>query len=160
MLLNLQVKVNDLADFRNVKRRMTMIYDSCDFVLIEDYAHHPKELKSSLALLREKYSDFNLTIVFQIHRAARMTKYFADFEEVLSEMADKVVLSRIFEAWVSDKSAYNPQLLAEKLPNGEYLEDFRDIVSYINNLKNRGNKQLVAIIGAGDIHNIIGELEL
>ena len=89
-----------------------------------------------------------------------MTKYFADFEKVLSEMADKVILSRIFEAWVSDTSSYSPQLLAERLPNGEYMENFGDIITYINSLQGKSQKQLVAIIGAGDIHKIIGELKL
>ncbi len=159
-LLNLNVQVDDLSDFINVKRRMTMIYESCNFVFIEDYAHHPKELKSSLSLLREKYPDYQLHAIFQVHRAARMTKYFEDFAEILGSMADKVILSRIFEAWVSGQSYQSPQLLADRLPNGEYMENFSDIVNYIEKISKSNQKELVAIIGAGDIHQIIKEVKL
>ena len=159
-LLSLPVKVDDLSDFVNVKRRMTTICEKDNFIVIEDYAHHPKELKSALDLLREKYPNYNLTVIFQIHRAARMTKYFSDFAEILSQNADEVILSRIFEAWVSDTSDYSPKILAEKIPNGKYIEDFSEIVKQVKAITMRSSKQLIAVIGAGDIHKIIGDLEL
>lgn len=158
--LGMEVKTEDLADFCNVKRRMTTICKKENFVLLEDYAHHPKELQSSLELLREKYADYRLTVIFQVHRVARMNKYFNDFAEILGKMADRVILSRIFEAWVSGESNYTPQNLADKLANGSYMEDFEDIKKEIMQISESSTKELVAIIGAGDIHNIIAELKL
>ena len=46
------------------------------------------------------------------------------------------------------------------IPNGKYIEDFAEIVKLVKAISTRSGKQLIAVIGAGDIHKIIGELEL
>lgn len=154
-VLGYQFKPDDLADFVNVKRRMSLIREQNNFILIEDYAHHPKELKSSLEYLRLNYPQYKLKVIFQVHRAARLSLYFDKFIEILNHYADEVIISKIFDAWLSDSSIYTPNALAERLNNGVYIEDFIEISQVVKKNLNADEKTLVAVIGAGDIQQVV-----
>ena len=148
--------VKALQSFPGVERRMTVRYRDNSTVLIEDYAHHPTEVKAVLSSLRQKYSDYSLKVLFQPHRYARLAKYINEFAEVLRS-ADKVIVIPVFAAWVED-GAVNGGTLAERIGSkAVYTEDNEDAVSEL--IKDSdGRKEIIAVLGAGDVDMMIPAL--
>jgi len=86
-----------VADFKGVKRRFEYIIKTPELIFIDDYAHHPVEIKCLLESVRSLYPDKKITIIFQPHLYSR-TRDFADgFVESLN-LADEVILIDIFPA--------------------------------------------------------------
>ena len=65
-----------LRTFPGIGRRMVTKYSSNDLIIVEDYAHHPTEVASSIEFLRSKYPNYTLKILFQPHRFARLEEFF------------------------------------------------------------------------------------
>lgn len=142
-----------LADFKGVDRRMKMHCCDENKILLEDYAHHPAELASSLNYLHEMFKEHRLHIIFQPHRYARLKKYFDDFISVLNEKADKVYVVPVFAAWNESGSPDSPALAAA-LHNGEFL-DWDDTAKLASVWQSDADKVLTAVIGAGDVEKLI-----
>ena len=147
-----------LFTFPGVERRMSMRFDNGTFRLIEDYAHHPTELKASLDALKETNPGRRLVVIFQPHRFARLKQYFGEFVEILSQQSDLVLIPPVFAAW-TDKSELDSHALAEQIGNkaialdGDWCEIARKTVDQIQ------QGDLIAVIGAGDVIEIIPPLE-
>ena len=86
-----------LARFEGVKRRMEVYINTPTQVYIDDYAHHPEELRATIESLRGIYPGRRLTAVFQPHLYTRTRDFAAEFSKVLS-LADKVILLPIYPA--------------------------------------------------------------
>lgn len=86
-----------LACFRGVKRRFETIYRTDRLHWIDDYAHHPEELRALLGGIRDLYPTYYLTLVFQPHLYTRTRDLASDFGEVLS-IADESYLLPIYPA--------------------------------------------------------------
>lgn len=142
-----------LQEFPGVSRRMTRHFQTDDTIVIEDYAHHPTELECALDLIRQQYPDWHLRVVFQPHRYARLEKYFEQFAEQLRK-ADSVYITPVFAAWV-ETGLSNSKQLAEKIgTSAAYLEgDWQSQARQV--IANRPKSMVTAIIGAGDIDQII-----
>lgn len=89
--------VEALASFEGVKRRMEVYLSTPTQVYVDDYAHHPEELRATIMSLREIYPGRRLTAIFQPHLYTRTRDFAAGFSEVLS-LADKVILLPIYPA--------------------------------------------------------------
>lgn len=152
--LGFEVAPSLLADFKGVDRRMTVHAQNEKYILLEDYAHHPTELESSLAYMKELYPEYRLHVIFQPHRYARLKKYFADFVRILSSQADKCFIVPVFAAW-NESGTPTAEDLAAALPNGEFLQ-FSDTVKLHSVWNSADNeKVLTAVIGAGDVEKLI-----
>ena len=92
--------INALQSFPGVKRRFTKWLATPDNakVVIEDYAHHPTELKAVMSALRREYPEHCLNVIFQPHRFERVRRYGREFSRVLED-ADNVTVVRPFAAW-------------------------------------------------------------
>lgn len=86
-----------MASFMGPKRRFEFWLREADKVVIDDYAHHPDELRSSIRSVRALYPDRRLTVAFQPHLYTRTRDFAPQFAEVLSE-ADSVLLLDIYPA--------------------------------------------------------------
>ena len=82
--------VEALSRFPGVERRMTLRCESNSVRVIEDYAHHPTELRAALQALREMNPNRRLFVIFQPHRYARLERYFKEFAAVLEQGADRI----------------------------------------------------------------------
>ncbi|QHS54195.1 UDP-N-acetylmuramate--L-alanine ligase [Mucilaginibacter sp. 14171R-50] len=86
-----------LGSFKGVKRRFEYIVKNADHIYIDDYAHHPEELRAAISSVKRLYPDKKLTVIFQPHLFTR-TRDFADgFAEVL-DMADELLMLDIYPA--------------------------------------------------------------
>lgn len=78
--------------FPGIARRQTVLHDSPQLTVYEDYAHHPTEIRLLLKELRSLHPDNRLVVVFQSHRYTRTRQFRAEFAEVLEEVDDLFLL--------------------------------------------------------------------
>lgn len=155
-LLTREAALAAAASFPGVARRMELHGSNGDFILYEDYAHHPTELAESLQSFRRLFPDRKLKVVFQPHRYARLERYFRDFTQVLQQ-TDKVFIAPVFAAWTAS-GKMNSRQLAEAvgtqaiLLSGDWPEMARQVCADVR----KGD--MIAVVGAGDVQEIIKPL--
>ena len=143
-----------LRAFGGADRRFQ--YKGCvdGVTIIDDYAHHPTEIRATLTAAKN-YPHKRLVLAFQPHTYSRTKAFLDDFAEVLS-MADMVVLADIYAA--REKNTYgvsSKDILAklkEKGTDCHYFPSFEEIEKFL--LKNCMNGDLLITMGAGDIVNV------
>ncbi len=144
-----------IESYIGVKRRFDVQVSNINNVYIDDYAHHPEELKAFITSVREIYPDKKITGVFQPHLFTR-TRDFADgFGEALS-LLDELILLEIYPArelpipGISSKTLLNKvQILNKKICSKEQL---LEII--------KCNKpELLVTMGAGDIDQLVEPLK-
>ena len=86
-----------LASFGGVKRRFDFYINTPQRIYMDDYAHHPNELKAAITSFREMFPGRRLTVVFQPHLYTRTRDFCREFAEVLS-LSDEVLLLPIYPA--------------------------------------------------------------
>jgi UDP-N-acetylmuramate--alanine ligase len=142
--------------FPGIERRMSLRFKKDDFALIEDYAHHPTEVSASISALRERFPGYYLRVVFQPHRYARLEKY---IDQLACELrkADEVVIVPVFAAWTEKGKVSSEDLVSKIGGNAKFADS--DWQSLAKNLSSSiRKKEVLAIIGAGDIDELVKEL--
>ena len=117
-------KINELlARFHNAKRRFA-IENIKDNVMIDDYAHHPTEIKVTLEAARQKYPDKELVAIFKPNTYSRTEKFYKEFAEALN-IADKVYLTEIDcnREKSEDYGNVTSKEIFDLLNNGEMISD-------------------------------------
>ena len=140
--------VKFLKNFKGVHRRFEILGKFGDIVVADDFAHHPTEIKATLA--SAKSMGFKrVWAVFQPHTYSRTFMFLDDFAEALS-IADKVVLSEILP--VRETNVYNiySEDLAEKIDGSVCFKTFEEITDYIANKAKEGD--LVLTMGGGNVY--------
>ena len=140
-----------VRSYRGVKRRFEHIFQQGSVSYIDDYAHHPEEIRSFLSALRELYPGKKITAIFQPHLFTR-TRDFADgFAESL-ELADEVILIPIYPARELPIEGVNSDLILKKMTevNVQLLAK-EDVVEYVE----ENDFEVLATIGAGDIDQLV-----
>jgi UDP-N-acetylmuramate--alanine ligase len=121
---------------------------------VDDYAHHPTEIRASLSAATN-YPHDRLVVVFQPHTYTRTKAFLDDFAKALS-MADQVVLADIYAAREQDIYGVHSTDLQKKILDlgtpCEYFPDFSEIESYLE--KNTINGDLLITMGAGNVYQI------
>jgi UDP-N-acetylmuramate--alanine ligase len=149
-----------LANYKGVKRRFEIIADVEGTLIIDDYAHHPTEIKATLssASLFQRPT----TVAFQPHRFSRTKGLLEDFSKSF-DLANRVIITDIYGAGEIAED-YNVssedlvRLIKERSPNKEiyYLKSLEDILEFLE--KNRIKNELILTMGAGTITNLSGML--
>ncbi|WP_299101881.1 UDP-N-acetylmuramate--L-alanine ligase [uncultured Winogradskyella sp.] len=142
---------NDLAigleTYKGVKRRFTYQIKTSDFVFIDDYAHHPEEIKAVHQAVREMYPGKKVLAVFQPHLFSRTQDFVDGFAESLSKF-DELLLLDIYPARELPIEGITSKWLLEKIENSnKKLIQKSEIINEIN----KSDAQVVLTIGAGDI---------
>lgn len=143
-----------LSAFGGADRRFQ--YKGCvdGVTIIDDYAHHPTEIRATLTAA-EKYPHKRLVLVFQPHTYSRTKAFLDDFADVLS-MADVVVLADIYAAREKNTIGISSKDILTKLEKKGtecyYFPSFSEIENFL--LENCVNGDLLITMGAGDIVNV------
>ncbi len=146
-----------LASYPGVERRMSVRYEDSRFKLVEDYAHHPVELAASLGALQETQPGRRLVVVFQPHRYARLEMYIDRFAEILRK-APLVFVAPVFAAWTAS-GKYDSKELARRIgPQAGAIAGTWDAMAAAVLAEVREG-DLVAVIGAGDVKEMLPPLE-
>ena len=140
-----------LGNFKGVKRRFEYIVKSEGHVYIDDYAHHPEELRACIQAVKTLYPDKKLTTVFQPHLFTR-TRDFADgFAEVLG-MTDELIMLDIYPARELPIAGINSEMILDKIDLSEKrILSKQDVIDYVREEK----PELLLTVGAGDIDTLI-----
>lgn len=143
--------VTALANFKGIKRRFEYIVKSDSHVYIDDYAHHPEELRAFLGSMRRLYPQKRLTVVFQPHLFTRTRDFVDGFAEVLGE-ADELLLMEIYPARELPIDGINSQWLLDKISlTDKRVVSPQDVLDIIDN----ESPELVVTVGAGDIDKLV-----
>jgi UDP-N-acetylmuramate--alanine ligase len=146
---------NGLESFLGVKRRFEFHLRTNDLIYIDDYAHHPMEIKSLVESIRMLYPDKNVTGIFQPHLFSR-TKDFADgFVEELNKL-DELILMPIYPAREEPIHGISSDWLLSKLSlKNKSLKSPSEVLQHFSNY----SEGVVLTIGAGDIDRIVKPLK-
>lgn len=149
-----ELVLNALAAFSGTDRRFEHKGEVCGVTILDDYAHHPTEIRATLKAAAN-YPHKTLWCVFQPHTYTRTKAFLHDFAEALS-LADKVVLTDIYAAREKNTIGISSKdLLAELEKLGVecyYFPTFDEIENFL--LKNCINGDLLITMGAGDVVKI------
>ena len=158
LALDLKIPVEAIAAglsaFGGADRRFQYKGTVDGVTVIDDYAHHPTEIRATLTAAKN-YPHKRLVLVFQPHTYSRTKAFLNDFADVLS-LADVVVLADIYAA--REKNTYGIsskdllEVLEKKGTDCHYFPSFEEIEKFL--LKNCMNGDLLITMGAGDIVNV------
>lgn len=144
-----------LRTFKGVQRRFEPVIVSENLVYIDDYAHHPQEIRACLTSLREMYPNRRITAVFQPHLFTRTRDFADDFATALS-LADQLLMLDIYPAREEPIEGITSQWLLDKVSLAEKrLVSKEELVHSLSNLK----PQLIVTMGAGDIDRLVNEIK-
>tara|TARA_B100000575_G_C23138188_1_gene661745 strand:- start:217 stop:1569 length:1353 start_codon:yes stop_codon:yes gene_type:complete len=157
--LKLEVSVqnilNALESFKGVKRRFSYKIDKESIVLIDDYAHHPEEIKQVFNTLKSIYPNDNLLAVFQPHLFSRTRDLLDEFAFELSKF-DAVILLEIYAAREEPIEGVNSKKLLNKISSKYKILCDKSQLSH--HIKKIGFKVNVTL-GAGDIANEVEQIK-
>lgn len=147
--------VSAVAAFRGVKRRFEYIVKRPALVYIDDYAHHPEELKALIGSAKELFPVMKCTVIFQPHLFTR-TRDFADGFAASLDLADEVFLLPIYPARELPIAGVSSGLISEKMRRKPNLVDKEGLLAALKNKIDRGEGPgLLITAGAGDIDTLI-----
>ena len=143
-----------LSTFKGVKRRFSYKIKTENFVLIDDYAHHPTEIIAVEDSIREMYPDEEVLVVFQPHLFSRTRDFIDDFVKALSKF-DEILLLDIYPAREKPITGVNSEWLLNKIDkSNKKLTQKNNLIKDIKN----SSAKVVAMLGAGDIGVMINEV--
>lgn len=146
-----------LAGFLGVDRRFQILGDYQGTIVVDDYAHHPTELRATLAAARGGYPSRRIVAVFQPHLYSRTREFAKEFAEALA-MADVPILAPIYAAREAAVPGITAKLIADAAPGIHFLDRTNaEICKEIRRRLQPGD--LFITMGAGDVHEI-GEMLL
>ncbi|MCP4266280.1 MAG: UDP-N-acetylmuramate--L-alanine ligase [Candidatus Brocadiaceae bacterium] len=146
-----------LGSFNGVSRRFQTISKKNGITIIDDFAHHPTEIKTTLKTAKSIYPSQRIWCVFQPHQHNRTKLLLKEFAMALT-LADKVIIADIYAARDSEieKSSVSSLDLKRELEGiGGDVECIKDISEIVNNLHLSVKRDdIVMILGAGDIWKV------
>lgn len=149
-----------LPGFTGVERRLMLKGQVGQITVLDDYAHHPTEIRASLAAMRQRYQPKRIWCIFQPHQYSRTRFLLDDFAESF-KLADITIVPEIYfvRDSLAEKKEVNAQILAERIrANGTeavFIDGFEKICDYLKEKVKPGD--LVVTMGAGDIWKVADE---
>ncbi len=144
-----------IESFSGVRRRFDIRIKTKDFVYIDDYAHHPNEIKSCIESIRDMFPTKKLTGVFQPHLFSRTRDFADEFARAL-EGLDEVVLLDIYPAREKPIENINSKWLLHKINKmDKYYSEEDGLLDLLDALY----PEVLLTIGAGNIDRFVGKIE-
>ena len=144
-----------VADFKGVKRRFEYIIKTKQLVFIDDYAHHPEELRALITGAKALFSKKKCTVVFQPHLYSRTRDLAREFASVL-DLADEVILLPIYPARELPIEGVSSRMILDSMYNNNaHLMTKEELVDWINSHE----VTLFITAGAGDIDTMVEPLK-
>lgn len=147
--LSLEKIANSCKTFLGVKRRFEYIVNK-EYIVIDDYAHHPTELESFIKSVKELYPKKQITGIFQPHLFSRTRDFADDFASAL-DMLDNCWLMDIYPAREQPIEGINAEFLAFKMNKTPLITVGVNILKHLKERK----PEVLLIMGAGDIDQLI-----
>ena len=144
-----------LASFKGVKRRFDIRVNNEKHCYIDDYAHHPEEIRSCLTAVKASFPEKRLTLVFQPHLFSRTRDFMDEFASVLA-LADELILLDIYPARELPIEGITSKALLDKVQmSDKNICQKSELINLIDSEK----PELLVTMGAGDIDRFVEPLE-
>lgn len=145
-----------LAEFSGTGRRFEVLYNDGNIMVVDDYAHHPTEIKATLSGARKAYPGRRIIAVFQPHLYSRTHDFCAQFAESLS-LADHVVITSIYAARELPMEGVSAENIVDRMHidgyvNVNYFPDKGTIADELADKLKSGD--MVIVLGAGDVRTV------
>lgn len=157
-----QSAADALGGFQGADRRMSVRYRDENFVVIDDYAHHPTEIATTLKAARDCFHPKRLICIFQPHQASRTIRLMDRFAGCFSE-ADRLIICDIYSVRDSreDRDAVSAADLADRVLNSGSVAktqsaDLAEAAEIVQRELRSGD--VVLTLGAGDVYKVSDEL--
>jgi UDP-N-acetylmuramate--alanine ligase len=146
-----------LRDFQGVGRRFQVKGEGHGITVVDDYAHHPSEVKATLAAARRRYSGRRLWVIFQPHTYSRTKALLTEFANAFDE-ADGVVVTAIYAAREDNTLGVASEDLVRMMgrPGVVHIADLKEATKWLTKQLRPGD--VVITMGAGDITQVGEEL--
>jgi len=151
--LDFEIIANSLLQFEGVQRRFEIVKQSDELTLIDDYGHHPVEIKASLKTVKEIWPASRLIVIFQPHRYSRTKSLMKDFWSSFND-ADHLFVMDIFSAGESPLDKVHASTIVEGArecghKNAKYIKSQNDLNKELHSLAKHGD--VLMTLGAGDV---------
>ena len=147
-----QATAAGLARFLGVDRRFQILGEFAGAIVVDDYAHHPTEIRATLTAARRGYPKRRVVALFQPHLYSRTRDFAVEFGESLL-VADVALVAPIYASREQPIEGITSKLIADAVGGVEYLERSNDAI--IEELRRRLQpNDLFIAMGAGDVHQI------
>jgi UDP-N-acetylmuramate--alanine ligase len=153
--VDLQRAAEVLSHFRGVGRRFEVKGEANGIIVIDDYAHHPTEIKATLAAARTRFGQRPIWVVFQPHTFSRTISLFDDFLGAFGD-ADHVIVVDIYASREQNDGLISSRDLVNQMthPDVRYIGPLSDAVEYL--LERLAPPAALITLGAGD-GDLVGE---
>jgi len=144
-----------LEHYRGTARRFERRGAFGSMVVIDDYAHHPSEIRSVVRAVRKGYSERRIVVVFQAHTYSRTEQLLPDFAESLGE-ADLVIVPPIYASAREDKGRVDHAMLVEAINavNPGHAVGVGSLEEASLVAKKETGKGVLITMGAGDVWRV------
>ena len=152
--IDLKAIKNGIESFTGVHRRLEILAKNNGITVMDDFAHHPTEIKATLETVR-KMGFKRVIAIFQPHTYSRTYDHLKEFSQVLS-LADIVIVSEILA--VREKNVFNihSKDLVNLIKNGIYIKTFEEIADYALKIARPGD--LILTMSGGNIYKCANEM--
>ena len=155
-----------LASFKGTERRAQILGKYKEAIIIDDYAHHPTEVKATLKALREFYKNRNIITVFHPHTFTRTKALFKDFTKSFSD-TDELIILNIYGSAREEQGGVTSAELVKAIKANDKKNKLKRLVLNIKKIpevaaylkKKISKNDLVVLMGAGDVFRV-GEIIL
>lgn len=161
MQLDLDKIREAILKFKGTTRRFEKIGQRNGAILIDDYAHHPDEIKATLAGARQKYPNKNIWVVFHPHSFTRTKALLHDFAQSFDD-ADRVIVIDIYGSareFEGDVSSNDLVKLINKyaFDKAEYIATINETIDFLGD--KLGENDILIAMGAGDVWKVAAQLK-
>ncbi len=141
-----------LKEFKGTRRRFEVIGTSMGVTVIDDYAHHPTEISTTLAAARQRYPDQRIWAVWQPHTFSRTRSLEEEFIKAF-KLVDQLIVTEIYAARETDPS-YSSKQVVDKMAreNVRFIATLKETTSFLLNELVQGDVLLV--LSAGDANQV------
>lgn len=144
-----------IESFLGVERRMDYRIKNGSSIYIDDYAHHPEEIRSTVDTIRELYPKSSITGIFQPHLYSRTRDFAEEFAEQLSKL-DHIILMSIYPAREKPIQGVTSEIISSKIVDSPcYIYNEEEILEYLTEKK----PEVLLTMGAGDINLLVPKIE-
>jgi UDP-N-acetylmuramate--alanine ligase len=142
-----------LAEYRGVGRRFQILGQAGGVTLVDDYAHHPSEIRATLAAVRERFGRRHVWAVFQPHTFTRTRALLDEFASAFDE-ADSVIVTEIYAAREHDTLGLSGMDIIARMHHRDarFISTLDGVVDYLGRRVDAGS--IVIALGAGDVYQV------
>ena len=143
--------LSGLHSFQGAGRRFELKASVNGIRIIDDYGHHPTEIKVTLDAARRYADSGRVLVIFQPHRYTRTQAFLTEFAEALDK-ADDVTLLEIYAASEKPIPGVSSELISQRMKNGHFLPNFIEASDRVINIAKPGD--VILTLGAGDVNSL------